>query len=115
MILLLEDNPGDVSLINRELERWGLQYNLKHVRDKDTFVRTLKEREKLFSAAVNNIPDTFIIYDAQRKIRFINEKGIRISGMNLTDILGKTDVEIYPLQVNDRYLPALKRAIETKG
>jgi len=76
--------------------------------------KLLKEREKLFSLAINNIPDSVIIYDPERRIRFINEKGIKISGLKLEDIVGRKDEEIYPESVTEKYLPALMKAVETQ-
>lgn len=76
--------------------------------------RALKEREKLFSVAINNIPDSFLIYDSERRIRFINDRGIKMCGMLEEEIIGKRDEEIFPENVTEKYLPVLKKAVETK-
>jgi PAS domain S-box-containing protein len=82
--------------------------------DKVAADRALKEREKLFSVAINNIPDSFVIYDPERRIRFINERGIKMSGKLKEEVIGKKDEELYPKSVTDEYLPALKKAAETQ-
>lgn len=74
----------------------------------------LKESEQRFRKAVDNFPDTFVIYNADRRIRFINHQGIRVSGYTENQILNRRDEELFPPGVTDNYLPLLQEAIQTK-
>ncbi len=74
----------------------------------------LKESEFRFREAVDNFPDTFVIYDADRRIQFINNEGIRVSGYTEEQILNRRDEELFPAAITDNYLPLLQQAIETK-
>jgi PAS domain S-box-containing protein len=74
----------------------------------------LRLSEMRFRLAFDNIPDVFVIYDAQRRFQFVNAQGIRISGKSLEEHLGHTDEEIWPNEVTADYLPILKRAVETR-
>lgn len=74
----------------------------------------IEENERRFRDAIDHFPNVFVIYDADRRIRKINSKGLAILGLSEKDIIGKKDEEIFPPQMINSYLPALKRAIETK-
>ncbi len=74
----------------------------------------LTESEMRFRKAVDNFPDTFVIYDADRRIQFINNNGIRISGYKEEQILNRRDEDLFPPGVTDNYLPLLEEAIKTK-
>ncbi|HEY9669785.1 MAG TPA: PAS domain S-box protein [Coleofasciculaceae cyanobacterium] len=73
----------------------------------------LRLSEERFRLAIDNIPDVFVIYDAQRRFQFVNAQGIRRSGKSLEEHLGKTDEEVWPDEVTKEYLPILKQAVET--
>lgn len=74
----------------------------------------LRLSEARFRVAIDNLPNIFVIYDAQRRIQFVNTLGIRRSGKSLEEHLGKTDEEIWPHEVTNSYLPILKRTVETR-
>jgi diguanylate cyclase (GGDEF)-like protein/PAS domain S-box-containing protein len=74
----------------------------------------LTESEMRFRKAVDNFPDTFVIYDADRRIQFINSQGIRVSGYTEKQILNRRDEELFPRVITDNYLPLLQKAIQTK-
>jgi PAS domain S-box-containing protein len=74
----------------------------------------LRDSELRFRQAVDHLPDVFVIYDAQRRIEFINTAGLTLTGRPLEDFLGYTDEEIHPPAVTAAYLPLLKQAVATK-
>ena len=74
----------------------------------------LQQRDHLFNLAVDNFPGMFIIYDAQRRIRFINLPGQILCGMPQDAILGHTDEQVFPPEFTSSYLPILQRTIETR-
>lgn len=73
-----------------------------------------KESEQRFRDAIDNFPNVFVIYDADRKVTYVNSKGLQIMGLSEQEVIGKKDEEIFPPQLIDSYLPALKLAVETK-
>ncbi|MCT7956776.1 PAS domain S-box protein [Laspinema palackyanum] len=75
----------------------------------------LKESEMRFRKALDHFPDTFVIYDADRRIQFINTNGIQVSGYTEEQIINRRDEELFPPAVTDNYLPLLQEAIETKS
>ncbi len=74
----------------------------------------LRKSEERFRVAIDRIPDGFVIYDAQRRLQFVNAEGLRRSGLTQEDIVGRTDEEIYPPEITSQYLPSLLRAMETR-
>jgi len=70
--------------------------------------------EKRFRLAVDHFPDTFVIYDANRRFQFVNAHGVRIGGVPESALLGHTDEEIHPPAIVDAYLPHLLKAVETR-
>jgi PAS domain S-box-containing protein len=70
--------------------------------------------ESRFRAAVEHFPGMYVIYDRERRIRFINEQGLRTARRPLSEILGKRDEEIWPEEVFSNYLPHLLHAWKTR-
>jgi len=77
--------------------------------------RSLQESETRFRTAVDYIPDAFVIYDAERRIQFINAAGMELTKRPIEDFLGRRDEEIQPPEATEVYLPLLKRAVATKS
>ena len=73
----------------------------------------LQKSEERFRLAVDNIPDMFVIYDAQRKLEFVNAAALRLTNNKSEEVIGKTDEEIFPSAVTDTYLKALIQAQQT--
>jgi PAS domain S-box-containing protein len=74
----------------------------------------LLESDQRFKEAIDNFPNVFVIYDSDRRIIYINIKGLQIIGRSEQEVAGRRDEEIFPPDMINSYLPALKRAIETK-
>ncbi|MCA1992020.1 MAG: PAS domain S-box protein [Coleofasciculus sp. S288] len=75
---------------------------------------SLRISEARFRLAVDNIPDVFVIYDAQRRLQFVNAEGLRRGEFSLEELLGYTDEEVLPPEIVNEYLPILQRAVETR-
>lgn len=70
--------------------------------------------EERFRLALDNIPDTFVIYDAQGRFQFVNAYGVRRSGYSEEAFLGRTDEELFPPEVTNTYMPHLRQTMETR-
>ncbi|HEY9652090.1 MAG TPA: PAS domain S-box protein, partial [Coleofasciculaceae cyanobacterium] len=90
---------------------WRLEVSLLKLRASEEALRHSEER---FRLAIDNFPDTFVIYDANRRLQYVNTRGIELSNKPLENLLGHTDEEIWPSQVTAAYLPLLHRAVETR-
>ena len=73
-----------------------------------------KESEQRFRDAIDNFPNVFVIYDANRKVTYVNSNGLQIMGLSEQEVIGRRDEEIFPPEMINSYLPALKFAVETK-
>ena len=74
----------------------------------------LMRRELLLRNAVNNLPSNFTIYDKQGRIEYINEYGLALSNLKVSDAVGKREEEIFPPEVTDSYLSVLKKTFATR-
>lgn len=69
----------------------------------------LRESETQLRLALDHYPDPFVIYDDQRRIKYINERGVALTGKPRETIIGKTDDMLHPPQLTQAYLPLLDR------
>ena len=101
-------------ILNETGEFQGAIAMITDVSDRVAAQEALRQSEERFRLAIDNFPDTFAIYDANRRIQFVNARGIELSGKSLEEFIGHTDEEVWPCEVTDTYLPVLKRAVETR-
>ncbi|MDF5713557.1 MAG: ATP-binding protein [Rhizonema sp. NSF051] len=83
--------------------------------DRKQASEALRQSEERFRLAVNNIPDAFVIYDAQLRFQFVNQTVLESIQKSNEEILGHTNEEIFPPIVYETYLPTLIKATETRS
>jgi PAS domain S-box-containing protein len=76
--------------------------------------RALKESEKLFHAAIDRFPGVFNIYDAQRRLTYLNSEAVRIMGLSTEQMIGKRDEEFVPPEVCSQYLSFIEEVYRTR-
>ncbi|MBW4612215.1 MAG: diguanylate cyclase [Desmonostoc vinosum HA7617-LM4] len=106
MAAQLRESFAELLEINRYLEA--------EIAERKQMEESLRLSEKRFRLAIDNIPHTFVIYDAERRLQFINTFGVRRSGYAKEALLGRRDEEIFPPEVTNTYLPLLKKAVKTR-
>jgi diguanylate cyclase (GGDEF)-like protein/PAS domain S-box-containing protein len=74
----------------------------------------LRLSEQRFRLAVDNFPHPFVIYDAERRLQFVNAFGVNRSGYTESALLGYKDEELFPPEVTNTYLPLLQKTVETR-
>jgi PAS domain S-box-containing protein len=87
---------------------------LRDVTNKRVVEEALLKVQEKFRLAVDHFPSTFILYDPERRINFINKEGLRLTGYKEEDVLNKRDEELFPSELTDNYLPLLKECISSK-
>lgn len=102
----LEVKNTELLEVNRQLET--------EIVERKQAEEALRLSEERFRVAIDNIPDTFVIYDAERRFQFVNTFGVDRSGYSQEVYLGRTDEEIHPSEVTNTYLPLLKKTVETR-
>ncbi|MDX2230680.1 MAG: PAS domain-containing protein [Leptolyngbyaceae cyanobacterium bins.349] len=70
-------------------------------------------REALFRLVFDAIPDTVILYDAERRFQLINPAGVARCGRSLDELRGRRDEDVWPAEITQGYLPTLLKTIET--
>ena len=83
--------------------------------DRKQSLEALRQSEERFRLAVDNIPDAFVIYDAQRRLQFVNAATLKRLRKSKEEIIGRTDEEILPFAVYEPYLATLIKAQETRS
>lgn len=88
-----------------------LESNLQETED---LKKKVEAGEQLLKNAINTYNDTFIIFDADRRIKFINRQGLDFLGMDEKEVIGKRDEDFLPREITRMYLPVLKKAYKLK-
>ncbi len=86
---------------------------LRDVTDRRRMRDELREREALFRAALDALPHVFILYDAERRIQFVNRRGLELMGSGSGDLVGRREEEVLPPDLVRECLPLLRRAHAT--
>lgn len=86
----------------------------QEINDRIAAQSELAKSEARFRLAVDNIPDIFAIYDKDQRYQFANVEGIRMLGKSAEELLGRTDAEIFPVEVSSVFRPLLQKAIATR-
>ncbi len=92
----------------------GLAVYFRDVSDRKAIAAALLKQQALFQLVFDNIPDTVVLYDADRRFQLVNPAGLARTGRSLTEVIGRRDEEVWPLEVTQGYLPTLIKAIETR-
>jgi PAS domain S-box-containing protein len=85
----------------------------KDISDRKQVEEALRLSEARFRLAVENLPEVFMLYDAQRRFQFVNAKVLQLSGRTLEQFIGHRDEDVFPPEVTNAYLPLLLKTVET--
>ncbi len=115
-VLLLEDSPADVELVERELGRGGLAVDPLHVTAKDAYVRALDEFRPQLVLADYSLPG----FDGITALRLARERGHEMPFILVSGAVGEElAVEALKLGATDyvlkdrleRLVPSVRRAL----
>lgn len=98
--------------------------------EKDSIILSLKqENEKLleelgvlrkqmqtleyFKTAADHFPHVIALYDEERRFVFVNSYALEMSGLSLSNYIGRRDEDLFPPGVTRCYLPLLQKAMDT--
>lgn len=109
----LQAYSHELQIKNTELQHTNRKLEAE-IADRKQVEAALRLSEERFRLAIDHIPDTFVIYDAQRRLQFVNSYGVRLSGYPEEVLIGHTDEELFPPEVTQHYLPFLQQVVETR-
>ncbi|MCC5635087.1 EAL domain-containing protein [Nostoc sp. CHAB 5844] len=84
------------------------------IADRQQAEEALRLSEQRFRLAIDHMPHPFVIYDAERRLQFVNTFGVNRSGYSEEALIGNTDEELFPSEVTNPYLQLLHKTIETR-
>ncbi len=105
------DSHYSVEAFSPEKGRFAVLF--KDISDLKKAEAALKSSEDRFKKALENIPDVIVIYDTGLKIKYINGAARKITGKPAAFFTGSRDEDIWPPDIYDTYVPALKEARDT--
>ncbi len=73
----------------------------------------IAQRERQFRAAVDNLAQSFVIYDADRRYVYVNPAGRRMAERSLGDMRGRRGEDVYGPRFAAEFAPTIDRAIAT--
>ena len=74
---------------------------------------TLREREQLYQALVEQLPQAVFRLDRAGRITFANSHYCEVMGRRLADLLGKTDPDLFPPHLAAQYWADSRRVMES--
>jgi len=118
-----EQKPVNFGYYSPALDRWhevflypianGLTVQGYDVTDRKRAEQSLRESELRLRTVLENTPEGYAIYDADRRFVYLNSVSLKLTNLKLEEIVGKRDEELWPEEVTRTYVPQLKRVYET--
>jgi diguanylate cyclase (GGDEF)-like protein/PAS domain S-box-containing protein len=71
------------------------------------------ESETLLQTAANALLEALIVYDDQRRILFVNQRGLSVIGLKLGDVVGRRDEDLIPAPAAALTVPIIAQVVAT--
>jgi PAS domain S-box-containing protein len=105
-------SPEELERLAPTIEAAIARAHLRYERERSELDRA--ESERRLRVAVDGMPESFVIYDAELRYRFVNAYLLAGLGWPIERLLGKRDQEIHLPEVYASYLPMLERTAATR-
>ncbi len=80
----------------------------------ESIIVSLNESKRRFELTVKNTPDAILVFNQEFKIQYANEAAHKILGKSAAHMIGKRADEIWDGEEVQLYVPALRKAKQTK-
>ncbi|HNX10279.1 MAG TPA: PAS domain S-box protein [Methanothrix sp.] len=87
---------------------------VRDISERKRMQQALLESEMRLRAAVDSIPNFFMIYDEELRFRYVNRTFVERIGLSEEQVTGRTNEELFPPEVTEKYMGHLKKALQTK-
>jgi two-component system, sensor histidine kinase and response regulator len=91
----VRERTAELSQANEQLTR--------EIAERARAEQALRDSEALYSSLVENVPLYVLRKDREGRFTFANRAFCELLGRPLSDILGKTDYDVYPRELADKY------------
>jgi PAS domain S-box-containing protein len=91
----------------------ALGSQIGHVIDRQRVEKALRDSEALYQSLVDCLPQNIFRKDREGRVTFANQRYCSTLKRSLRDLLGKTDFDLFPLELAAKYLRDDKNVLET--
>jgi len=95
----------------------AIEHALENARvrnDKRKAEKDLVKNELLLRTALNSLPASFVIYNSDRKIEYVNDYFLSTFNLTKAQVLGKLEEELFLPEITDKYLPMLQETFQLR-
>jgi PAS domain S-box-containing protein len=118
-----KNSPVTFEYYSPALRRWyetflfpfagGLTFQGYDITERRRTEQALRQSELRLRTVLENTPEGYAFYDAERRFAYINPVSLRLTNRRFEDVIGKRDEELFPEEVTRTYVPQLIRTYET--
>jgi PAS domain S-box-containing protein len=101
----VQERTSELDSANKELKR--------EIAERKKAEQVLKDSQALYSSLVENLPVHVLRKDVDGRFTFANQSFCDLLGKPLEDIVGKTDFDLYPEELAQKYHQDDQRVVET--
>lgn len=83
------------------------------IESRKTVEQNLRDSQALYSSLVENLPVHVLRKDLQGRFTFANQSFCRLMGITVDELRGKTDYDLYPPDLAEKYRSDDRRVVET--
>jgi PAS domain S-box-containing protein len=91
----------------------ALGSQIGHVLDRQRVEKALRDSEALYQSLVDCLPQNIFRKDRDGRVTFANQRYCATLKRSLRDLIGKTDFDLFPLELAAKYLRDDRRVLET--
>ena len=102
------DRPAAVADLAHEVQGWQ-EFERRKAE------QALRESETLYHSLVENLPCLVLRKDPEGRFTFANHRYCEFVGLPLDQVLGKTDFDLFPLKLAEKYRLDDRQVMETGG
>jgi PAS domain S-box-containing protein len=91
----------------------GIRSTIQDISELKETEKALRESQALFNSIVNSLPQSIFCKDLELRFTFGNAAFCKVLGKELEEVTGKTDFDLFPTALAEKYRADDKRVLDT--